>query len=285
VSSLRVGASPPRFSGRSALPLCEDGQVRWIELEGAVNVRDVGGLPTVDGRRTAERRVLRADNLQGLTESDVALLVDEIGLTTVVDLRSTGEVELEGPGPLTRVASLTFVHQSVIPEGGQATDAAADGVLALAERRERVLAHYPDDPVTAYYLGYISDRPDSVVGSLRAIAEAPSTVLVHCAAGKDRTGVVVALALSVAGVEREAVVADYVASGERIDAIMDRLRASETYAADLDKMPANAHKPRAETMVAFLQQIDERHDGVLPWLKTHGFDGSDVDRLQSKLLG
>ncbi|MFL6240284.1 MAG: tyrosine-protein phosphatase [Actinomycetes bacterium] len=256
----------------------------WVDLQGAVNVRDVGGLPTRDGGQTAHRRVVRADNLQGLTPGDVRHLVEDLRVSTVVDLRSSGEVELEGPGPLTHVGSLTFVHQSVIPEAGRATDAAADGLLGLAERREHVLAHYPDDPVCAYYLGYVTDRPDSVVGALRAIAGAPGAAIVHCAAGKDRTGVVIALALSVVNVLPEAIVEDYVASGERIDAIMARLAASQTYAADLDKMPADVHKPRAETMLAFLQQLDARYDGVLSWLKAHGYDDSDVERLRAKLL-
>jgi protein tyrosine/serine phosphatase len=226
--------------------------------------------------------LLRADNLQGLSAADVTCLVDELGLTTVVDLRSVGEVESEGPGPLTQVPSVAHVHQSVIPEGGQATDAAADGLLA---RRERVLAHYPDDPVCAYYLGYIADRPDSIVGALRAIGESAGTALVHCAAGKDRTGVVIALALSIVGVDREAIVDDYIASGERIDAIMDRLRASSTYAADIDKMPPDVHKPRAETMVAFLHEVDERFGGVLAWLADHGYGDADVKTLRAELLG
>ena len=71
----------------------------WIELEGAVNVRDVGGLPTVDGRTTRPGVLLRSDNLQDLSAADVTRLVDELGLRTVVDLRSTGEVHLEGPTP------------------------------------------------------------------------------------------------------------------------------------------------------------------------------------------
>src|SRR3954469_730432 len=154
------------------------GGVSWIDLDGAVNVRDLGGLPIDAGRRTAERRLLRADNLQGLSEADIALLVD-LGLSTVVDLRSKGEVDSEGPGPLTRVDSVRFVHQSVIPEAGKATDAAADGLLAFTERRERLLELYPDDPVCAYYLGYLNDRPDSVIGALRAIGEAPGAALVH----------------------------------------------------------------------------------------------------------
>ena len=72
----------------------------WIELEGAANVRDVGGLPTVDGRTTRPGVLLRADNLQDLTEADVRRLVDDLRVRTVLDLRSTGELHLTGPGPL-----------------------------------------------------------------------------------------------------------------------------------------------------------------------------------------
>ena len=67
----------------------------WIELEGAVNVRDLGGLPTTDGGTTVPGRLLRSENLQELSPGDVTKLVDEIGLTTVVDLRSTNEVAIE----------------------------------------------------------------------------------------------------------------------------------------------------------------------------------------------
>jgi protein tyrosine/serine phosphatase len=255
--------------------------VAWIELEGAVNVRDVGGLPTDAGRSTATRRLLRSDNLQGLTDRDVGTLVGELGLTLVVDLRSPAEVAAEGPGPLTKVPSVIHVDRSVLPEGGEATDAAADGIIA---RRERALAHYPDDPVTAFYLGYLADRPDSIVGALHAIVEAKGAALVHCAAGKDRTGVVVAMALSAVGVRRDSVIADYVASGERIDAILARLRASETYARDIDKLPADVHKPRAETMVAFLTELDTKDDGVLGWLAKHDYGPAEIERLRARLL-
>ena len=78
----------------------------WIELDGAVNVRDLGGLPAEDGRQVRKRRLLRGDNLQDLSSADVRLLVNDIGLTTVVDLRSPYEIAAEGPGPLTRVGSV-----------------------------------------------------------------------------------------------------------------------------------------------------------------------------------
>jgi protein tyrosine/serine phosphatase len=259
------------------------GGMQWLELEGAVNARDVGGLPTEDGRHIADRRLLRSDNLQGLTPADIKLLVGDFGLDTVVDLRSTREVRLEGPGPLTAVGSVRHVHHSVLPEAGDTTDAAAED--ALFSRREQTLKRFPGDPMCALYLGYLEDRPDSVVGALRSISEASGAALVHCAAGKDRTGVVISLTLSVAGARRDAVIADYAASGNRIGAILDRLRSSSTYAGDLAKRPANKeHASRAETMVAFLDQVDQRYGGVLTWLSEHGFGQSEAKNLRDRLV-
>jgi protein-tyrosine phosphatase len=277
-------AEKSRKAGGTVGPLIgcrQDGRVTWIDLDGAVNVRDLGALPTSDGQSTAYRRLLRGDNLQDLSPSDVRLLVDDIGVTTVVDLRSPTEVASEGPGPLTRVDSVRHAYLSVLPERGAATDAAAD---ALVMRRDGARARYPDDVRAGYYLGYLEDRPDHVVEALRSVARAPGATLVHCAAGKDRTGVVVALALSVAGVRRDAVVADYVATGERMDAVLDRLRSSETYATDIDKEPAVDHMPRAKTMTVFLEQVDSRYGGVLRWLSERGFGDDDVAALRVKLL-
>ncbi len=257
----------------------------WIELDGAVNVRDLGGLDTDDGRTTLAGRLLRGDNLQDLSPADVKLLVDDIGVTTVVDLRAPAEIASEGPGPLTRVESVRHAYHSVLPEAGRATDVAAD---ALATRRRAgAFSRYPDDVRCGYYLGYLEDRPDQVAGALRSIAQAPGAALVNCAAGKDRTGVVVALALTAAGVRRDAVIADYAASAERIGAILDRLRVSKTYAADIGSTPdaAAADAPRAETMAAFLGQVDARYGGVLRWLSGHGFGPADVALLRAKLLG
>ncbi|NKQ57252.1 tyrosine-protein phosphatase [Amycolatopsis sp. K13G38] len=257
--------------------------MRWLELEGAVNARDVGGLPTEDGKQIADRRLLRSDNLQGLTPADVKLLIEDFGLSTVVDLRGTPEVTSEGPGPLAAVESVRHVHHSVLPERGNATDAAADALFLSGRRRDR-MAQFPEDPMCALYLGYLEDRPESVVGALRSITDAPGTVLVHCAAGKDRTGVVVAMSLTVAGVRRDAVIADYAASGNRIGAILARLRASPTYARDLEKRPDDDNRPRAETMAHFLEQVDTRHGGVLPWLSEHGFGDHEAKALREKLV-
>jgi protein-tyrosine phosphatase len=252
----------------------------WIDLEGAVNVRDLGGLPTEDGRQTVGSRLLRADNLQELSPSDIARLVRDIGVTTIVDLRSPAELASEGPAPLDSVPGVRHAHHPVIPEIGSATDAAAEALLI---RKDEDRSRFPGDPVCGHYLGYLEDRPDHVVGALRSIAGDQGAALVHCAAGKDRTGVVVALALTAAGVRPQAVIADYAATGERAEAILNRLRRSPTYATDLDSVPAESHRPRPETMAAFLAQMESRYGGVARWLADHGLSPDELSRLQAKL--
>ena len=256
----------------------------WIDLEGTANTRDLGGLPTEDGGKTVAGRLLRSDNLQELTPADIARLTGELGLSTVVDLRSTAELQSEGPAPLDEEPSVTQRHHPVLPEEGLATDAVADVLLT---RNERDRSRYPGKAMTGHYLGYLEDRPDQVVAALRSVARAPGAVLVNCAAGKDRTGVVVALALTAVGVVREAVVADYAASAERMGALLDRLRASKTYAADIDSRPdaAAVDAPRPETMAAFLDQLGVRYGGATGWLAEHGFGPDDVGALRAKLLG
>ena len=98
---------------------------RWIDLDGAVNVRDLGGLPTVDGRVTRRDRLIRSDNLQGLTPTDVRILVDDHELRAVADLRTEVEVTHEGPGPIMSEPRVVVRNLSLFPEAGHNTDAAA----------------------------------------------------------------------------------------------------------------------------------------------------------------
>jgi protein-tyrosine phosphatase len=253
--------------------------VGWIELDGAANVRDVGGLPADDGRHVAERRLLRGDNLRDLSPADVTLLVTGLGLTAVIDLRSAEEAAVSGPGPLTRVGAVRHAHYSLLPELGSMS--AAD---MTAVRLDRAYSRHPDDVRCGLYLGYLEERPDQVVAALRSIGRAGGTAMVHCAAGKDRTGVVVAMALTVAGVRRDAVIADYAASAERIDAVLARLRGSQAEAADIDGRPVEEQTPRAETMAAFLDQVDSRYGGARGWLAGHGFGTADAAMLEARLL-
>ena len=140
------------------------------------------------GGVTASGVLLRSDNLQGLSPRDVERLVDELGVRVVVDLRTGSEVELEGPGPLVADGRIEIRHRSLYPEKGERTD------VVISSQDDAEIAG------VQWYLGYLRHRPDSIVGALEDIAGTDGAVVVHCAAGKDRTGVVVALALAAVGV-------------------------------------------------------------------------------------
>lgn len=264
---------------------------RWIELDGAVNVRDLGGLPTVGGGRTAAHRLIRADNLQDLSDRDVKILVEEIGVRAVADLRTDLELRLEGPAPLDGDERVDVRHLSLVPEAGEATDVAAveDGRQPVilpwqTDESGELGAHGFDLGAAGTYLEYLQDRGDAVLEALRLIAHSDGATIVHCAAGKDRTGTVVALALTEVGVLREAIVADYQASAQRIGRIFARLEASPTYTDDVRRRPPEEHAPRPETMRRFLDLVDQRWGGVPRWLRATGWTEEDARALRAKLL-
>jgi protein-tyrosine phosphatase len=243
---------------------------RWIELEGAVNARAV--VPGV---------LLRADNLQALTEADVRRLVDEHRLEVVVDLRTDIEVGLEGPGPLTEQPGVRIEYRSLYPDSGRAGDV---DVAPIQPWGSVFASSFADEtPVVRAYMGYLEQRPDSIVAAARAIACAAGATLVHCAAGKDRTGVVVALTLDAAGVDRPRILGDYMATGERIEAIIDRLVRSPTYRAELVGHSPYEHAPAAETMERVLELVGSRFGGSAAWLTAHGLERHVLERLRRRI--
>lgn len=279
----------------------------WIDLEGAVNVRDVGGLPTVDGRETRPGVLIRADNLQDLSPADVALLVERIGLRTVVDLRSHGEAHLTGPTPLadgpvvTRRFSLIpewdgapedtpetdradvdrAVHQAILDD-----DQVEQALPTLSDFAERARRRKDPTDLTEHYAGYVLQAGANVGRALQVLADPEAgPTLVHCAAGKDRTGVVVALALSLVGVTREAVVADYVLSAERADRILARLQATEAYGPSLADVPVADITPRAASMEGFLDWVDREYGGAHGLAMSLGVGEEAVARLGVRLVG
>jgi protein-tyrosine phosphatase len=243
---------------------------QWIELDGAVNARTV--VPGV---------LLRSDNLQGLSERDVRELVEQHQLELVLDLRTGNELRLEGPGPMTREARVRIEHRSLYPEHGN-TD--VDIYDAVKPWGSEGVSEYPDErPTVRAYMGYLTRRPDSVTESVRAIAKTDGAVLVHCAAGKDRTGVVVAIALDAAGWDRDVIVADFLASTERIDQILARLLGSETYRADIEANASGQHAPIPGVMERVLELIDERSGSSSEWLKENGLDDAELELLRKRL--
>jgi protein-tyrosine phosphatase len=270
----------------SPLARVEHVDARWIELDGAANTRDLGGLPTGDGRSVQPGRLIRSDNLQGLSPRDVQVLIEDHNVRAVADLRTGVEVRSEGPGPLTEVDDVEIRHLSLFPEAGEQTDAAAaeDAPVILPWQNRGRTEKNGYQGATAVYLSYLDDRADSVIEALRMIAYSPGATIVHCAAGKDRTGTVIALALTEVGVTREAIVADYVRSGERIGGIFARLRSSPTYEADLAGSEADRHAPTPATMQRLLEAIDAEFGGVRAWLRAHGWTEADAAALRQKLL-
>jgi protein-tyrosine phosphatase len=259
-------------------------------LDGAANARDLGGLPTADGRFTRPDRLIRSDNLQGLTPADVRELVDRHGVRAVADLRTEVEIALEGPGPMTHEPQVAVRNFSLFPEAGQNTDVAAlddDATPVLpwqGRRTDLGESEAANRGASGVYLRYLDDRADSVVATLRLIAGTDGATIVHCAAGKDRTGVVIALALAEVGVAREAIVDDYALSAERIEAIFDRLRASRTYVEDLANQSIDKHRPRAASMERLLDALDESYGGGPAWLRAHGWTDDDAAALRKHLL-
>ena len=268
---------------------------RWLRLDGTANTRDLGGLPISGGGRTVPGRILRSDNLQTLSEADVRRLVDEVGLCEVLDLRTTAEILLEGRGPLRAVPSVTHRHFTLLPERGHHTDVFAveedDDDVDLPDfwaesilPRQTAEHDREEPPAVRSYLGYLTDRPEAVVGAVRALAQGgPGATVVHCAAGKDRTGVVCALALAVAGVGHDDIVADYAMTAEVIDAVVARLATSPTYAEDMERRDVASHTPRAETMDRVLTLLDERWGGPIGWLDVHGFAAAERAGLRARL--
>jgi protein tyrosine/serine phosphatase len=257
----------------------------WIKLDGAVNVRDLGGLPTVDGQPTQAHRLIRSDNLQGLSEADVRLLVDRYDVRAVADLRTGVEVDGEGPGPITHESLVRVENFSLFPEAGRVTDVTAidDAPVLLPWEGREASPGQVRGPV-GVYLRYLEERPDSVVDTLRLIAGTEGATIVHCAAGKDRTGVVIALALAEVGVQRAAIVADFARSAERIEQILGRLAASRTYVHDIDLSQAWKHTPRPETMEKLFDELNERFGGPSAWLRAHGWTDQDAAALRRHLL-
>jgi len=238
---------------------------RWLALEGLDNIRDVGGLPLVGGGTTRRGELLRSASLEFCTTSDVKHLVEEFGLRLVLDLRTERERARSASPAAFADAGVETVALSLIPEEGR----------TLPETEEDV------DPLIHIYLGYLRDRADNVVAAVRRFAAAGPT-LVHCAAGKDRTGVFVALVLDAVGVERDAVVADYALSGERMEALFARWTAAAGLPMPDDLTP---HLPRAEAMAAVLDHLDGEHGGAAGWLRAHGLEADAFARLHARLTG
>jgi protein tyrosine/serine phosphatase len=228
---------------------------RLISLEGPVNVRDVG-----DGRRVRAGRIFRGDNLDGLSPGDATVLFDGLGIRTVVDLRSETEA-----ARAVLPAGVRWINAPVITAHGLANPMLDPDATDLGD----------------YYRHYLADGPELVVAALRAVIDASAQpVLVHCAAGKDRTGVVCAILQSLLEVPTTEIVADYAFTATRMELIIGRLVAAHPEYADRMRgtsSPLMTATP--ETMERFLDGFD-----VGAWCNANGISDAEVARLRERLL-
>ena len=250
---------------------------RWLTLEGAHNVRDLGGLPTVDGRTTRTGVVLRADALDGLSAADTTYLIETVGLRHVIDLRSASERGERGRGPLGEHRALAYTEVEVIP------------IEALGRRRERRATAYaggthPDRIMADGYRELL----DLGAPAFRAAADVIASdggvpALFHCAAGKDRTGVFAALLLDNAGVEHDAIVADYTLTDERMPSIIERLTGVASFEQLAVQLPVFTFQAKAGTMAHFLEHLRDERGGAAGYLAAIGVDDATIGRLRARL--
>jgi protein-tyrosine phosphatase len=245
-----------------------DDPTRKLAMAGCVNFRDLGGYPTTDGRRVRWRRLFRADGLTRLDDQDCALLAD-LGLTTVIDLRTVGEVENRGRFPLESV-DVDYHHLPL-------TD-----VLPPPEDLGR---YNEPEFVTSRYRHMFVEGSASITRALHVLAQPGALPAVfHCSAGKDRTGVVAALVLGFLRVPREVIVDDYTLSGEAMLLLMERIREEYRDTADeVERYAPAVITVAPQTMAAFLDALEDEH-GTFDEL-ARALDVSDaVARLRVELL-
>jgi len=216
-----------------------DRRIRWPACR---NVRDLGGLPTIDGQRVARRALIRADGLDRLTPAGVEA-VRRDGVCRIIDLRSVEEAR-RYPSPF-------------------AGDPWCRSLPLIDPQRELTRDLSVERTALATYRGSVIRNAPSIAATIAAIADAPAgTVVVHCAEGKDRTGMIVALVLRVAGVPTEVIAQDY------------------AYSAECLGQPDSC---APETIVGMLSQVDDLYGNISAYLHAHGLSGAQISRLRSRL--
>jgi protein-tyrosine phosphatase len=222
---------------------------RHLPLEGTRNVRDTGGYPTADGRTTRWRTLLRSDELTRIP-ADVADELVALGLRRVVDLRWPEELELSpnvfADSARIRYSSIPLLADDPTPHAGLA----------------------------GMYRHVLDARGTQLAEVVRTLlAEDGLPAIIGCAAGKDRTGVTIALLLDLCGVPRDIIVEDYALSAQYFSSPRAHIEADDWRSGSLvvDSPPA--------FMESALTHLDERHGGARALLRNHGLTDDELDRL------
>lgn len=241
---------------------------RHLRWDACYNLRELGGIPTQDGGQIGWRALLRADTLSRLTpEGEAALLAYGVG--TIIDLRSEDE-RIASPYPLMHRNSgpPIYLNLPMLDE--------EDGAWQAAMKR---------DVTHQEFYRLMLDRFQRQIGTIvSAVANAaPGSVLLHCYAGKDRTGIAIALLLALAGVPTDEIAVDYGLSQEALHPYLQTLLAEVPDDPAAQKRLKWAYASDPETMVNLLSYLDARYGGVEAYLLAAGVTQQEVERIRRRL--
>ena len=241
---------------------------RCIEFDGCFNFRDLGGYETVDGRTVRWRRLFRADGLHRLTADDHARLSD-LSLTTVLDLRTHDEVQERGhyQPPADGVGRHHLPMLDVLPPNEE-------------------LPTWVDPAfVAGRYLEMVETGAEAMAEVLALLTD-PSVypAVFHCAAGRDRTGIVAAIVLALLGVPDNAIFADYTLSRGAMARMIEFWRAQSPDNLDeIDRRAAGVLTVAEESMAGFLAGVRDRYGSIEGYVEAIGV-GSAPPYLRAALL-
>jgi protein tyrosine/serine phosphatase len=231
---------------------------RWLDWPDCLNVRDVGGLPTRAGGRIRPNALIRADSLDRLTDSGIVAF-RAAGVSRIIDLRRSSEAG---------AARHPFVEEEIYRNVPVQDPADPDHEwLTLAE----------------IYIAMLELRPTFFADVLAAVADAPpGPVVVHCAGGKDRTGIITAMALSLADVDDAVIGADYALSEQRLrEGDQVRLAAIED-SVMRERLQALLATP-PQNMLTVLDHLRSRHGGVEEYLRSGGVTDQQLAAIRDRL--
>ncbi|MEV8427391.1 tyrosine-protein phosphatase [Streptomyces sp. HUAS 31] len=254
------------------------------ELAGVRNFRDVGGLPTVDGRRVRHGVLFRSGHLAHATTEDADFL-GALGLHTIFDFRNAADQKLEGPDvelPGVRNVNLPLSDPA---DGAEFWKMVRDGDL---DQLRGILSDGKGaNRMIVSYRSIIKERTGEHSQVLHSLAEDSVPALMHCAAGKDRAGLSIAVTLLALGVEREAIVADYLESNAKHRRYKVRRSASDAsaYSPEVMELLSPLFDARAEYLTAAFETIEDTWGGVDTYLEQGlRLSPESRDRLRERLL-
>ncbi|MBU6531862.1 tyrosine-protein phosphatase [Streptomyces sp. NPDC057245] len=254
------------------------------ELTGVRNLRDLGGLPTVDGRRVRQGVLFRSGHLAHATAEDAVFLAS-LGLHTVFDFRNAADQRLEGPDvglPGVRNVNLPLSDPA---DGAEFWAMVRDG--DLDQLRGILSGDKGADRMTDSYRRIIKERTAEHSRVLHALAQDSVPALMHCSAGKDRAGLSVAVTLLALGVEREAVVEDYLKSNatHRRYRVRRSGSAASAYSPEVMELLSPLFDARTAYLTAAFDTVEETWGGVDAYLeKGLRLTPETRERLRGRML-